>query len=50
MQRAILEQILEAILNETTAVQPLTSHLKNHLSKTKKTCGTLLKMQERTHK
>ena len=36
------EQILEAASLETTAVWPLTSHLKNHLSKLNKTCGTLL--------
>ena len=35
------EQILEAIPNKTAAVQPLTSHLKNHPSKTNKTSRAL---------
>ena len=33
MQRAILKKILQTTPHETTAVQPLTSHLKNHPSK-----------------
>ena len=41
-----IEQILEATPNETSAVQPLTSHLKNFLSKMNKTCRTLLEKQE----
>ena len=39
------EQILDAIPYEATAIWPLPSHLKNHPSKTNKTCGTLLKKQ-----
>ena len=45
-----IEQILEAIIHETTAVRPLTSYLKNHLSMISKTCGTLLQKQGQTHK
>ena len=45
-----IEQILGATSHETIAVQLLTSHLKNHSSKTNKTCGTLLERQGRTHK
>ena len=44
------EQILETIPHETTAVWPLTSHLKNHPRKTNKTCGTLMEKQGQTHK
>ena len=40
-----LEQILEATPHETTAVLPLTSHLKNYSNKTNKTCGILLEKQ-----
>ena len=36
------EQILEATPHETTAVWPLTSHLRNHPSKMNKTCGAQL--------
>ena len=42
------ERILEAISQETIAVRTLTSHLKNHSSKTNKTCRTLLEKQGRT--
>ena len=34
----------------TTAVWPLTSHLKNHPNKTNMTCKTLLEKQGRTYK
>ena len=44
-----IEQILEAILYETTSEQQLTSQVKNHSNKTKKTSGTLLEKQGRTH-
>ena len=44
------EQSLEATSHETTAVWPLTSYLKNHPSKTKKTYGTLFEKQGRTYK
>ena len=44
------EQILEVTPHKTIAAQPLTSHLKNHPSKTNKTCGTLLEKQEQTDK
>ena len=37
-----IEQIQEVTLHEMTAVQPLTSDLKNHLRKTNKTCRKLL--------
>ena len=40
------EQILEATVQKTAAVWSLTSHLKNHLSKNRKTCQTLLEKQE----
>ena len=43
------EQILEALPKNTTAVWPLTSHLKNHWTKMNKTCGTLLDKQGQTH-
>ena len=43
------EQILEATPHETD-VRSLTSYLKKHPSKTKKTSGTLLEKQGRTHK
>ena len=39
------EQILEPTPQETTIVQPLTSHLKNYPSKTDKTCRTLFEKQ-----
>ena len=44
-----LQQILEATSNKITAVQPLVSHLINHLDKTSKTYGALLEKKERTH-
>ena len=44
------EQILEAWSHKATAVRPLTSHLKIHPNKMKKTCGTPLEKQGRTHK
>ena len=44
------EQIFEATFHKTTAVQPLTFHLKNHPSKMNKTCWTLLEKQEQAHK
>ena len=40
-----IEQILEATYDESTDVQPLTSHLKKHPSKTNRTCGILLEKQ-----
>ena len=43
-----IEKILKATPHET-AVQPLTSHLKNHPSKTNTTCRTLLGKQEWTY-
>ena len=36
-----LEQILEGPPRKIVVVQPLTSHLINHLGEIKKTCGTL---------
>ena len=45
-----IEQLLEATPHETTAVWPITPHLKIHPSKIKKTCGTGLEKQERIHK
>ena len=42
--------ILEATPRKATVVRPLTSPLKNHPSKTSKTCGTLLEKQGRTPK
>ena len=45
-----LEKILEATPYKTTAVWPLTTHLKNHPSKTNKTYGTQQEKQGRTHK
>ena len=44
------EQILEATPHKTAAVRSLTSDLKNHLSKTNKTYGTLLEKQRWTQK
>ena len=37
---SLLEQILEATHHKITVVWPLTSHLKSHPSKTKRTCRT----------
>ena len=48
--RAILYKSWKQHPLETIAVQPLTSHLKNHPNQTNKTCGTLLEKQGRTHK
>ena len=48
--RRCSEQILEATLHKTAAAGPLTSHLTNHTSKTKKACWPLLEKQGRTHK
>ena len=42
-------QIQEATLHKTTALQPHTSHLTNHLSKKNKTCRTLLEKQGPIH-
>ncbi len=36
------EQMQEASLNKTAALQVLVSHLKTHLSMTNMTCGALL--------
>ena len=44
------EQILQAITHKTTAVRPLTSHLKKHPSKMNKTRQALLEKKERTYK
>ena len=44
------EQILEATPHKTAATRPLTSHLKNHSSKTNKTCRILLEKQGWTYK
>ena len=44
------EQILEATPNKTVTVEPLASQLKNHPSKTNKTCWALLEKQGQTHK
>ena len=44
------EQILEAAPYKTSAVQPLTSHLTNDSSKTRKAYWPLLRKQEQTHK
>ena len=43
------QKIQEATPHKTATVQPLTSHLKNHLNKTNKTCETLLEKQGRTN-
>ena len=45
----IIEQILQETHHKTAAVRPLTTYLKKQPSK-KKTCGTLLEKQGRTHK
>ena len=45
-----LEQILEAAPHKTATVWSPTSYLTNHLSKTNKTCETLLEKQRQTHK
>ena len=44
------EQILEVTPNETTAIQPLTTHLKNHWSQLNKTYEALLEKQGRSPK
>ena len=44
-----LEQIQEATLRKTAAVQPLVSHFKDHPRKTNKTCGALLEKKGQTH-
>ena len=44
------EQILEVTTHKTIAVQSLTSHYKNHPSKTNKTYRKLLEKQRQTHK
>ena len=44
------EQILEATFHKTAAIRPFTSHITNHLRKTNKTLGSMLKKQGRTHK
>ena len=44
------EQILEATSIKTTAVRPLTSYLKNHPSKTNKTCRIGVEKQGWTYK
>ena len=45
-----IKQILEATLpTERIAVRPLTSHLKNHPSRTNKICRTLLEKQGLTY-
>ena len=44
------KQILVAMFDETATVWPLTSHLINHQSKTKKTCWKLLVKLGWTHK
>ena len=46
-QECYLEQIMETAPHKTTAVRPLTSHLKTHSSKTNKTRRTLLEKQGR---
>ena len=43
------EQTLEAILQETAAVRPLTFHLKNYPSETNKIRRTQLEKQGQTH-
>ena len=42
-------EMLRALLNKSTALRPLTSHLTNHPRKTNKTCGTLMEEQGRRH-
>ena len=37
-----LKEVLEVTPLKTAALMPLTTYLKNHPSKTKKTCGILL--------
>ena len=44
------EQILETTLHKIATGWPLTSHLKNHPSKTNRICGALLEEQIWTHK
>ena len=46
--RNYLEQILEGTSHKTTAVRPLTFHLKNHQNKKTNTCRTLLEMYGRS--
>ena len=43
------EEILEATLHKTAAVQPSSSYLKNHSSKMNKRYGILLEKQGQTH-
>ena len=45
-----IEQILETKPHQTAPIRLLTSHLKNHSSKTNKTSGALLERQGRTQK
>ena len=44
------ERIPKATPHITTSIRPLTSHLKNHPSKTNQTRGTMLEKHGRTHK
>ena len=44
------EQIQVAVLHKTATVQPLTSYITNHPSKTSKTCWAMLEKQKLTHK
>ena len=43
------EQILESTTRKIATVRPLTSHLKDHPSKTKQTCGALLEKNGQTN-